>query len=392
MGFLPTTAPMSDAEWAKVVEAAKKEGTVTCYCWFIQSWRDPWIREAMKKEYGINVEVVNFSGSVLSARIKQETRAGIPQADVFDAVTRWVTAGVGESFYIPLENLPAFKDVSDGSKWYASPFVTPKILDNPIWGTSIGNYSVNTKVVPPERFPKSYQDLLDPFWANAKSCMIDPVSSGGSYQVLWKHFRTNGYPDWWLDWYYDMYNKNSKNFITYLIGTPNPLIRGECGFSHTWTGSFAEVIKNFDVTEKAPWIVSGSFDPVLPAGPAAGYGRSVLAKAPHPNAALVLVNYMYSKEGQASLANYRGVETALRRDVPSPIEEKYRTKNPATKFFLVEPTWWDMEEYAFSLRTLFRLMKEGGMSRDQFKKEVRDTSITFWGQFPPPPAKFFTVD
>ncbi len=347
------------------------------------------MRDSFKAATGIEFELMRFSGTITVERIKTEARAGKYVADVFNAMSPYHAGAMeGTGLLKPIDNLPALKDVKDPDAWFYNPILTPSTISGPVGLRFPGlHYTYNTNLVPPERLPKSPQDLLDPWWLG-KICENDPITYAGIDYFLWRQFRENNYADWYPDWFYDYYNKGRYQFY-WILGGAEPMPKGDCAFNNTWGGSGAGAVKVFHIDQKATWIQGGTFDNLRPISMGSDQGFSLTAKSPHPNAGLVFVNWFYSKDGQGSWAK-QGFGTVPRRGVPTFVEEKYWPKNPVKTYWLTDLQWYNFEQYSYASKGVFRLVKEG-MSRDTFKKWMKDTSINFWGQYPPPQTTFFEV-
>ncbi len=392
-------APISDAEWAKIVEAAKKEGTFTCYCWQFSTWQDKWVRDSFKAAYGIEVELMRFSGTITVERVKTEARAGKYIADVYNAMAPYHTSagGLGGTGLLKqVDNLPALQDVKDPEKWYFNPILDSQTLAGPVNLRLPGiNFRYNTNIVPADRVPKKVQDLLDPWWTEKKICDIDPITYAGTDYMLWGHWRGYNYADWWPEFFYDYYNKpNTNRFFFYLLGGTDPLPQGNCGLFLDWGGytGGAGGIKAFHTDQKATWIQGGAFTapPLQPVRIGSDQGFGLTAKSPHPNAGLLFVNWLYSKQGQEAWAK-AGFGSVARRDVSSLVEKQYYPATSVNQFWLPDLQWYSFEQYSYSSKGVFKLQKEG-MTRQTWLKWVKDTSMNYWGQPTPPPGTFFSLD
>ena len=396
---LPGPAPsqtIPDAEWAKIVEAAKKEGKVFCYCWNYSTWAETMMTEGMKATYGITVESIRLPGALMVERVMSEARGGLYIADALNANTPDLVAGQldAKGFLKPIDNLPALKDANDPDLWDYNPFISSTMTITPPHALSpAGNYVMNTRVVPPEREPKRIEDLADPYW-KGKLCMVDPINTPVPDWFFWRNWRARGYPDNWPSLWYDLGNKATGNLFLYILGAPtNPLYSGECSLQiPNMLGPLTQApnLKSAAVRDKVTWLKSGSYEPVWP-GVFLGYVGAVLAKAPHPNAALVFQNWLMSKQGLTTWVNKEGLAMAARKDVPNPVEKMYWPEKPATAFYMADVNEFLFENYFFGRRSTFKLIKEG-MSKEAWLKEVRDSSMGFWGQYPPPPVQLMPTD
>ncbi len=390
--LLPTNI-ISDAEWAKVVEAAKKEGHVTCYCWdFNRSNRSDWAAKAFKAAYGIELEVMGFSGTISSERVKTEARAGKVNADIFDAMASYHPGLEDAGLLTRVDNLPSLKDAGDPNAWLFSPIVTVYTLTSPFRVRyPASNYTYNTKVIPPERLPKGHRDLLDP-WYRGKICDIDTLTYAGTDYALWRYYRSYEYASWWPEFFWEYYNKpNADRFKYYILGSPDPKIAGDCGLMVEWAGRAAGTTYEQDwISQKATWIKGGSFTNPAAAVQAGGdYGHSIVKGAPHPNAAMVFLNWLMSKEGQQDWGK-QAMGTALRLGIPSTVpNEKEIVPDPVLQFWEPESNWYNFEGYSYASKGIFNLQKQG-MTKDKFLKWMRDTSTVYWGSPTPPSTTIYT--
>ncbi len=385
MGGFPPVNTISDAEWAKIVDAAKKEGKLTCYCWdFNVTWKQDWVIKAFKEATGIDMEVMGFSGTISLERIKTEARAGKYIADIFDARMGYHFMGLeGTGLLKRVDNLPILKDAQNSDVFWANPITSPYVLEGPTVMSIPGiTYMYNSNVMPAERLPKKWQDVLDP-WYKQKLCEWDPITYAGIDYAVWGHFAEMGYPDWWADYTYDLYGKQNDMHTIKILGQPNPLYSGECGIAVYVGGAISGAnVKVSHVIDKATWIKGGTFNPPTPIRFNRGDGYSILAKSPHPNAAMLFLNWFYSKEGGMSYSKL-GFDRTRRRDVPHLLEKTFYPEKQVTTFWVPDGKWFDFEQYSYASKGTFKLMREG-MSRDVWKKWMKDISTNYWGQYPPP--------
>ena len=80
LATLPFLRPAAAASDPAVVEAAKKEGTVSLYS-SASTGPSNAIAEAFRKKYGINVTVYRAGSADVATRVQTEEGAGRPQAD-----------------------------------------------------------------------------------------------------------------------------------------------------------------------------------------------------------------------------------------------------------------------------------------------------------------------
>ncbi|WP_264713295.1 extracellular solute-binding protein [Limobrevibacterium gyesilva] len=126
------------------------------------------ISEAFTKETGIKVDVVSTGSGVLFRRIASESAN--PQADLI-----W-----GVSSALLSQNKAYFQPYAAKEK-----AAVPAAYRDPqdLWiGTNLQilTISQNTKAIPADQGPRSWQDLLDTKW-KGKIAYTDPANSGSSY-------------------------------------------------------------------------------------------------------------------------------------------------------------------------------------------------------------------
>ena len=124
-------------------------------------------------------------------------------------------------------------------------------------GWASGNYSINTKVVPPEQEPKKFTDFLDPFW-KGKICMWDPITTAIPEYSFWRPRRSYRYADWYHDLFYDLSNKSAGRMSFALFGSPNPIFTGECALYPDYSGVTSGTIKGHRTVDKVTWTKAGT--------------------------------------------------------------------------------------------------------------------------------------
>src|SRR4051812_359440 len=139
----------------KLVEAARKEGQVLWYTTLIvdQIVR-PLIRSFQAEVPGIEVKFIRIDSGQQVVRLTNEAKVGRVQADVWsviDGVAPLTQNNIAATFDIASARGLPDTLVDPNRRWIATNLAT----------RSLGH---NTKLVPPEQAPKSYQDLLDPRW------------------------------------------------------------------------------------------------------------------------------------------------------------------------------------------------------------------------------------
>ena len=81
-------AAQDDAEWQKVIDAAKKEGKITLYTASIGSPFQKEVIQRFEKTYGIRVEAFEARASEVRERVRIERRAASPATCITTARPR----------------------------------------------------------------------------------------------------------------------------------------------------------------------------------------------------------------------------------------------------------------------------------------------------------------
>jgi iron(III) transport system substrate-binding protein len=297
------------AEWkSKIVPAAKKEGEVIWYSCAQATEAEATIKLFNKHYPDIQVSQVLGPGYQLVEKISTEVAAGRLQADVYQCggqsgrTIAW--RGLSESFIPPTALDPSVKwrwPVMNSETHLAGVFA------------SVSGLNVNTKLVPADKFPKSYWDLVrDPYWVDLikrkRVAFTDPrIANIGVYHT------------------YGMKVVNAKDFgetfirefaalkpKLYGFNESGEVARGEL---HAMLGGPWRVEYNLGTVPITkiclePGCVSTQFP--LPA---------VIKGAPHANAARVFTDFFLSREYAEWRVKALG-NTPARADVaPAPLDD-----------------------------------------------------------------------
>jgi len=332
-------------KWEETVEAARREGQVTIA---ISGYAG--VIEAFKKEFPeIKPVLITAPGAQLTARIMAEYRAGKYLADLY-------SAGANSAYNVlhkgkaldPLKPVLILPEVVDGSKWYGGKHRYIDLEDKHIFAyvgnAGPGQFHYNTQLVSPKEF-KSYGDLLQPKW-KGKIVSMDPRLTGIGATLQFFYYHSELGPD----------------FIRKLYGTMNVALSKEERQMTDWLaqGKFALCIgcqdaprakdhglpvHTFDTTA---WKEGGSLT--------SSFGSlSLLRHAPHPNAAMVFTNWLFSRGGQIALQRIgrpQDPPNSRRIDIPKDDVPPERRVVPGRKYLdVTRPEWQDMAP-------IFDLVKE----------------------------------
>ncbi|MBI4319295.1 MAG: extracellular solute-binding protein [Chloroflexi bacterium] len=294
------------AAFKQIEEAANKEGKVTYYG-PIENLADTQKLWAQKYP-SIQLEVVPARPNELLARMETEQASKNYVGDILGqtAGTHFQAIEAGLIAKSNLEKiLPAMND--PGVDWAAKPIPQPQGYYIDGFMFNIFGIGINTKMVPPDKEPKTWKDLTDPYWKGKMVAdWFDRLGIGGNWYVL-----MNKYPDFGAEYL----DKMAKQEIKFLANRENLVAQGEYALGFPLNGMLLMQMPK------------GT--PVKFIFPEDGYHYSarsggIIANAPHPNAAIVFLEFFLSKEAQ--LAATKEGRVLARNDVPHPIPEMQNIK------------------------------------------------------------------
>lgn len=266
----------------RLLEGARKEGQVVIYSAMIvnQALR-PLVDSFNRKYPGVRASYWRGDSEDIAAKLAAESRAKNLGVDVVEGT------GVGE--------LVIEADL-------VQPFFTPEIRNVPenlrdsrqLWApTRLSYFSIayNTRLVPPDRVPKTFEDLLDPQWKGKISWRIG--SSSGT-----PLFITNLRMAWGEDKAMAYFRKLAdQKIVNFGSGSARTLV------DRVVAGEYPIALNIFahhpiiSAAKGAP-VNSQLMDPVATTTATAAIPRGVR----RPHAALLLVDFIVSKEGQEILS------------------------------------------------------------------------------------------
>jgi iron(III) transport system substrate-binding protein len=275
------------------LEAAKKEGELT---WYVSQIAGPTAEEAgrafTKKYPGVEVKVVRITTQVAYQRVTQELQRGAPIGDVFSTTDISHYKALKEKGQLLKVNLPnaaglsaPFRDF-DPDGYYYPTFAGEVVI------------AYNTAKVKAEDAPKNWPDLLDPKW-KGKVSLGHPGFSGyaGNWVVLMKKL---------YGWdYFQKLEKNQPLVSRSIIDTVTHLNSAERWIAVSPSPQALESVDKGNPL-KVVYPTDGAILMIAPS--------AVLAKAPHPNAARLFLDFLLGKEFAEISMKARG--EALRDDVP----------------------------------------------------------------------------
>ena len=266
----------------KLIEGAKKEGQVVIYGALIQNQAMRPLADGFSKKYPfVKITTWRADSEDIVQKAAAEVRANNVVADLIEgtgAGEQAVEANIALPYYAPaVEGFPAAYRSSTG-----------------LWApTRLSYYSIayNTKQVGGDKAPKSYEALLDPQWRGKMAWRIG--SSTGTplfitnLRLAWGEERARAYFD----------KLREQKIVNFGAGSARTLV------DRVIAGEYAIALNIFahhpliSKAKGAP-VNSQLMDPVATTAAT----MSVVKGLHHPYAAMLLADYILSKEGQAILA------------------------------------------------------------------------------------------
>jgi iron(III) transport system substrate-binding protein len=282
-----SAAAQTPPDWDKVVVAAKTEGTVNFYTGLPGNPTTKKINEAFEKKYGIKVQTLELRATELRERIRSERVGNNATADVMHTSanqTRQISQGDNTIDKLgPLPNGNRMrKDLQE--TWVDRDINIP---------TFLLNYAILTNSNMVKEPIKSWNDLLDPKW-KGKILSDDFRAIGGGSSFFSVTYEKLGKE------YQEKLAAQNVVFTRDMREAERRVARGEFAIYLPWLLNYLPSLKGLPVKAAIP----SEGVVYLP------YASSILTKAPHPNAARVLIDFMLSDEGQAIYASEGLLPTA----------------------------------------------------------------------------------
>ncbi|GAA1912424.1 extracellular solute-binding protein [Streptantibioticus ferralitis] len=264
--------------------AAKKEGTLNAIA-LPRDWADYGaIIDGFTKKYGIKVQDENPPGSSQDEVNAITSRKGQSNApDVVDLGSSFALSGAQQGLFASykvagFDKIPAAQKDS-GAAWY-----------NDYGGyISIGCDAKRVKVC-----PKTFMDLLKSDYRGEVSLNGDPTKSGAAFGGVYAASMANGGSFVQIQPGLDFFGKLKRlgNFNP-TPATPATIQKGQTPITIDWdylNAGYADAFKS----KGLDWQVAVPSDGVY----AQYYSQAINASAPHPAAARLWEEYLYSAEGQ----------------------------------------------------------------------------------------------
>ena len=319
--WTPAVASAQDAHTAKLIEGAKKEGSLV---WYTSTSTEDIKRlfDAFNKKYPfIKTEFYNAGSARVFNRILNEARVG---KVFFDLVS--------------VRGVETHQLVKEG---FIQPYVSPESAAYPqgfkdakgYWVDYFDAYNIiayNTKLVPKEHAPKSWEDLLDPRWKGKIAMDEEMYSWYAAMAVAWGRERAERYMKALAK--QDIQLRSGQTLIAQLMAA---------GEFHMGMALAHRIEKMKEQGAPVEWVTT--LDPIT----VSLHPIGVATKAPHANSAKLFIDFVLSKEGQQLVL-------AIGRTPSRPgIDTKMQAKN--LKLFPIPPALGESyNRYQKEFRELFR--------------------------------------
>ena len=277
---------IASAQDAALVQAAKKEGTVMWYTSLALPSSTSIAHFFELKYPGMDVRVHRTGSQRVLQRVMQEAAAGVKTVDVIH------TSDAGH-FVLLKEKGMLLKYAPQGTMPFPAGF---KDKDGFYFGmrATLSVIADNPKLISDKDAPRTWKDLLNPKW-KGKMVSAHPGYSG----IIMTHVLALVNLYGW-DYFRDL-AKNSLHVVQSANDPAGVVASGErpvgvngAEYFYYKTQKQGNPIKIIYPSEGIPLVVS----PV-----------AVAKDAPHPNAAKLFVDYIFSKESQQLLADKEGLYT-----------------------------------------------------------------------------------
>ena len=265
-----------------LIAAAKKEGHLNVIA-LPPDWANYGeIISTFSKKYGIGITSDNPDGSSAQENQAIVSLKGDPRApDVVDVGPSFAVSGTVQGLY---------------ARYFNSNFATvPRAMKDTrgywtgdYWGAISIGYNANLVSTP----PKSFADLLKPEYKNKVALNGSPLSSNSAIAGVFAAALANGgslsnvAPG--IDWFAKC--KSVGNFIP-VQTTPQTVASGQTPISIDWDYNNFAYVSEFP---SAKWKVEIPSDGIY----GGYYCQAINASAPHPNAARLWEEFLYSDQGQ----------------------------------------------------------------------------------------------
>ncbi|MGW0874696.1 ABC transporter substrate-binding protein [Streptomyces sp. NPDC002740] len=267
-----------------LVKAAKKEGTLNAIA-LPRDWANYGaLIDGFQKKYGIKVAVENPDGSSQDEINAVTSRKGQDRApDVLDLGSSFALSAAQQGLLAPYK-VASYADLPEGQKDAQAR-----------WYNDYGGYiSIGCDAKRVKTCPTTFADLLEPRYKGQVALNGNPTKSGSAFGGVYAASLASGGSFDDIQPGLDFFAKLKKNGnYTPVESTPATVEKGETPISIDWdylNAGYADEFKSKGVDWKVSVPSDGQFSQY--------YSQAINKDAPHPAAARLWQEYLYSAEGQ----------------------------------------------------------------------------------------------
>jgi iron(III) transport system substrate-binding protein len=299
LGVLATSVAISSRawaqdDWAKVPDAAKKEGKLVIYTASIGSPSLKAVTKAFEQKYGISVELLEARASEVRERVRVEQAAGRFLGDVHHngSTTTWLMTRDGN--FQPHGLIPNIKNI-----------VPPYEADDIRVPAEVISYAlmINRNLVKPADEPKSWKDILEPRWTGKILSDDYRALGGGAVFFVVMH-------DTFGKEFLEKLATQKPVFSRDIANSERRVARGEYPLYLPFSLQDTNTLKGLPIKPIVP--VEGR--------PYVRFDLAMLKNAPRPNAARLFMNFYLEPEQQIIYAN-AGYNPVVKGVIEKTIEE-----------------------------------------------------------------------
>jgi iron(III) transport system substrate-binding protein len=264
-------ANYTGADRQKVLEeGARREGGLLLYTTGTQI--KPLIERFEQTYPFVRVELARASSADTARKVLEEYRAGYEKVDAFELASHGLVVprdeGILQPFRSPEFAAFAAEAIEPGRHWV-------------VVRESYTGIGFNTKLLPPDKAPKTYQALLDAQWKGRMA-----ISGVSTTAVNWVGTMIIAHGP---DFVRKLGQQNIRIYNLTGRALANLMTAGEVTLSPTIYNS--HVAASAEKGAPLGWFAPG---PV----PVTDTGVAIARKAPHPHATMLFMDFLMSKEGQ----------------------------------------------------------------------------------------------
>ncbi len=289
-------APPPQTITPALIEAAKKEGQVVWYT-SADLHLAQLVGKAFEQKYpGVTVRVERAGAERIYTRVGQEYASGIHAVDAVNTGdAAQFLAWKRQEFFAPYVPEDVAKHIPPAHRDPDGLYATLR--------STLCVIAYNTELVKKDEAPKSFADLLDPKW-KGRMVKAHPSYSGTIITSTHQMVRELGWG------YLEKLSQQNVLQVQSATDTPKKIALGERAVMADGNEYNILLLKEAGRPVEPVYATEGSPFIVMPS--------AVFAAAPHPNAARLFQNYLFSAEGQQLFVDLGALRSlhALVKDKP----------------------------------------------------------------------------